>query len=235
MTTEDKTLLDAPTDTKTGADDAKDTNKDGSLLDDGKANDAPKVGTDGKPLPPPDKTPPADPLKDGKDPKTDDKVTLAPEKYADPKLPEGMELDKDALEKFNVEAKSLNLSQEQYQKLIDIQTELSQVQQKKIMDHFAKQIADERKESIDKLGSDYEKELALAVKAIDRALQSFPEMKERLKERLNVTGMGNFLPLIQVLTFFGKTISEDKFIDGKPDTKNEKSVAERIYPNLAPK
>src|SRR5687767_12536146 len=54
--------------------------------------------------------------------KEEEPKTGAPEKYEDFTLPEGIELDQAAMEGFLPVAKELNLTQEQAQKLVDLQT-----------------------------------------------------------------------------------------------------------------
>ena len=50
-----------------------------------------------------------------------DPATGAPESYADFTMPEGIKIDLAAMEKFTPMAKELNLTQDQAQKLVDIQ------------------------------------------------------------------------------------------------------------------
>ena len=51
-----------------------------------------------------------------------DKNEAAPEKYEDFKLPEGMEVNTDLLDKATPVFKELNLTQDQAQKMVDLQT-----------------------------------------------------------------------------------------------------------------
>ena len=62
----------------------------------------------------------------------------APEEYADFTLPEGMEADPDLIAEFKAEAKRLNLSQEDAQKLVDIQAKLAEKQSKAVLEQHQK-------------------------------------------------------------------------------------------------
>lgn len=120
--TNDTTLLDTKP--------ADGTNQDGAPSD----KQAPPLDKDGKPA---DGTTPKAP-----DDTTADKAPVVPESYADPKLPDGITLDPTLKSEFDVVAKDLKLTQEQYQKIVDIQTKGTENQMKQTMDIFNKQISD---------------------------------------------------------------------------------------------
>lgn len=148
----------------------------------------------------------------------------APEEYADFTLPEGMEIDPDLIAEFKAEAKRLNLSQEDAQKLVDIQAKLAEKQGKAILEQHQKTVAEWAEQVKTELGADYKKELAFAAKAINKF--GTPE----LREFFNATGIGNHPELVKVFINIGKQISEDAFVEGKTKTA-PKSAAEILYGN----
>jgi len=231
MTT-DQTLLDAPTDQIPGAE----GKAEGSLLDTKPAENADGKGEPQNPPASSDKTPPADPLK--KPNATTDKpadkgqtppaATGAPEKYAEPKLPEGMVLVPEVKSQFDSLAKELNLSQDQYQKVLDLQIQHATTQTKLVTDAFQKQISDWSDETKKELGADPDKSLAIASKAINTIFTDPKENKE-FREMMKTSGLGNWRLMVKAFSFVGKSISEDRFVEGGPGGKEEKSIAERIY------
>lgn len=146
----------------------------------------------------------------------------APEEYADFTLPEGMEIDPDLIAEFKAEAKRLNLSQEDAQKLVDIQAKLAEKQSKAVLEQHQKTVAEWAEQVKAELGADYKKELAFAAKAINKF--GTPE----LREFFNATGIGNHPELVKVFINIGKQISEDAFVEGKTKAA-PKSAAEIIY------
>lgn len=169
-------------------------------------------------------TPPAP-----KDVKPDEtKQPTAPEKYASPVLPENVAIDENLLKEVDSYAKSLNLPQEQYQKLVDLGVKLTETNVAKTMESFNKTVTEWKEQSIKELGADYKQSLSVASKAIDRVFAD-PEKNKQFREMMKETGLGNWPLMIQLCNFVGKAISEDKLVDGRPDSKQDKSPAERIY------
>lgn len=232
----DTTLLDAPTDTKGGADGTQA----GSLLDTKPAENADGKTGDQKPGSQPDKTPPADSQPGAKQPpadsgkQTDAKPQSVPEKYAEFKTPEGLVIDTNSVEKFDSECKTLGLSQENRDKLLSLQVEHTEGQIKKTMDAFNEQIKAWESETKKELGSDPAKSLGVASKAIDSIFTDPKENKE-FREMMKTTGLGNWRLMVKAFSFVGKQLSEDRFVEGRPDSKEPKTPAERIYPDLAPR
>ena len=148
----------------------------------------------------------------------------APEEYADFTLPEGIEADPDLIAEFKTEAKRLNLSQEDAQKLVDIQAKLAEKQGKAILEQHQKTVKEWADQVKQDLGADYQKELSYAAKAINKF--GTPE----LREFFNATGIGNHPELVKVFINIGKQISEDAFVEGKTKAA-PKSAAEILYGN----
>ena len=164
----------------------------------------------------------------------DKKEPVIPETYAEPTLPQGFVIDPELKKELDVQAKGLKLTQEQYNDFVNLGVKSINKHADNIMSEFNKQIDGWKKESIGALGADYEKELGFARKGIDKV---FTDQKEAtaFKERMSESGLGNWLPMIKVLTFIGKTLAEDKIVTGKSDANVEKSAAEVMYPSMKPK
>lgn len=179
-----------------------------------------------------EKKEPSEKQKDAESPK-DEKPVGAPEKYSDPKLPEGVVLDPALKEKMEEKAKSLNLTQESYQELVDLHSEALKGFSEKTLNEYKKTIEGWKQETIKELGKDYQKELAFGSKAIDAV---FKDQKQNAEFRtlLNDSGLGNHPLIVKFCNYFGKSVGEDKLVEGSPAGK-DKTIAELMFPNLPPK
>lgn len=159
-----------------------------------------------------------------------DKEEGAPDEY-DFTMPEGMEemVDKDAMEAFSEFAKEHNLSQEDAQKVVDIQTDIMKRIGERYQEEYA-ELSNEWREAAknDKEygGEKFEENLGYAKKA----LETFGG--EDLIEALEVTGMGNHPELIRFAVNVGKMISEDGVMTGNKAAK-ETDPAKVLFPNMA--
>lgn len=148
----------------------------------------------------------------------------APDKYEAFKLPEGLTLDTAVTAKFTGLAKELNLSQEQAQKLIDLQSELVINSGKAQVEAFAKTVAAWKDQTLKELGSDADKKLSIAAKT--KVLFGTKELINLLDE----SGLGNHPEVVKFFIKIGEKVSEDKFAAGKGGAE-EKSMADRLYPS----
>jgi Sec-independent protein translocase protein TatA len=155
----------------------------------------------------------------------DKSETGAPEDYVDFKLPEGMTTNAEALTEFKTVAKELNLSQEQAQKLVDLQAKTVQSIGDATQRAWKSTVDTWTKDTIQTLGANYQQELRFVAKAIDRF--GSPE----LRQVLNETGIGNHKEIVSLLMKVGKTVSEDSFANGKAGASASKSAAQTLYPN----
>lgn len=136
----------------------------------------------------------------------------APEAYEDFKMPEGMELDTVALEAAAPVFKDLNLTQDQAQKLIDLQAASMQKAGETQQEAWTKTVTDwatETKENKEYGGEHLNENLALAKSALDKL--GTPE----LRELVDSTGIGNQLEFAKFCTAVGKAIGEDTVLLGK--------------------
>ena len=150
------------------------------------------------------------------DAKTAELAKNVPEKY-EVKLPEGLDKDTSLLEKITPVFKSMNITGEQAQKLVDVYAPHFKEQMEKQANdlkaaseaNFQKFVAEERKNTMEKLGATAKDELIFAAKSRDRFLS--PETQELL----NAAGISNNFNFISDLIRVGKQISEAKLVDGK--------------------
>ncbi len=205
--TQEKSLLDAPNVSPGGAKEEEG----GSLLD--------EAGGESKPVESKEANP--NDNKGSEKPNSQDK----PVEYTDFKLPEGVQADAAALDQFKGVAKELGLSQDQAQKLVDMQANAVKQQQDAAQAQWNETVKTWKAEAIQSLGANYQKELAVAAKARDRFAS--PE----LRQLLNETGLANHKEVIGLFMQVGKQISEDSFADGKSGQQGTKSAAEVLYPN----
>ena len=157
-----------------------------------------------------------------------DKSTGAPETYADFTFPEGIVADTVAMEQFLPVAKEYNLSQEQAQKLIDIQA--NAVQQ-----HNTEQVAELEKlytkwkttarndEEIG--GPDFLAKLGIANKAVEKF--GTPE----LLEAFDATGVGNHPEILRVFYRIGKLLEDDAIRFGKAEQPST-DPAKILFPDM---
>lgn len=141
---------------------------------------------------------------DGKSAKT------APEQYGDFTVPEGYAIGEIG-EEFKAVAKELGLTQEQAQRLIDLDVKRANAQTEAIYRNSAEWQAAAKADK--EFGGDaLEANVAIANKAIN----TFGT--EALKTLLKQTGLGNHPELIRAFYRAGKTISEDRFVSSAGST-----------------
>lgn len=169
----------------------------------------------------------AEPEQDAKsDAESDEKQ--APDDYEAFTLPEGVEMDDGALDKFKPIAKEAGLDQANAQKFIDLYaqavTDATESQQKVWAD-TQNDWVNQAKADPEIGGAKFESNLGDA----KRALKQFgtPE----LDEAMALTGAGNHPEFIRLMSKVGKAISEDAMIPGRAAT-GPKTAAEILYPTM---
>jgi hypothetical protein len=151
----------------------------------------------------------------------DDKPQGAPEKY-EFTAPEGVTLDAEAVAEFEPVAKELNLSNEQAQKLVELQTKFVQKQQAqwdKTVETWETEIKADKE-----IGGE---KMTVNVNHARQAITHFgtPE----LKAALDATKMGNHPELVRVFARIGKAMAEDTFVPGTKPSNTGKSQADVLY------
>lgn len=151
-----------------------------------------------------------------------EKKPEVPEKY-DFKLKEGFTLDDNVMSDFTniIGKEGLGLSQEQGQKLLDYYQDLQLKSQEKTIADFEKQKEDWKKESLEKLGSNFQEHLKHSALLLDK----FEGGKE-VREMLETTGLGNRIEFINFFNNIGK-----QFAEGSPLHSNAKPI-ERSHANI---
>ena len=138
------------------------------------------------------------------------------------KLPEGVELDGAAADKFKAVAAGLKLPADGAQKVVDLYASMKQAE----VDAFKAQVetwGEEVKADKEIGGAKLDENLAAARKAVDAF--GTPE----LKSLLNSTGMGNHPEVVKLMVKIGKQISEDGVVRGKTAADQPKDAASVLY------
>lgn len=147
-----------------------------------------------------------------------------PESY-DFKMPEGVEVDKAAVEDFTAVAKELKLDQATAQKVADVGAKMMQRQAEahaKMVESWVEQVKTDPEIGGDK----FDENVAVARKALETF--GTPE----LKDVLNATGLGNHPAVLKAFYKAGKAISEDGFVPGQPKSATSADPAKRLFPNM---
>lgn len=161
--------------------------------------------------------------------KPEDKPEGAPENYEDFTLPEGVVVNESLMSDFQGVAKDLNLTQEQAQKLVDLQTreiaKSAEAAQER-WDNLKTEWADTAKSDEEFGGQNFDANVGLAKQALDQF--GTPE----LKEALEVTGTGSHPEIIRFFYRVGKTLQEAKMLTGSAPTQ-QKTAAEKIFTTMS--
>lgn len=169
--------------------------------------------------------------------KPEDAKTGAPEKYEDFKLPEGVTLAGDQLEKATAIFKELGLDQAAAQKLVDFHAEQ------------VKAVAAAPDNAWDAMTAEWKSKLEAdpdigphqtqIKKDIGQALATLPkDLVSDFQHVMNLTGVGDHPAFVKVMKAFAERVIEGKPVTPKgpaevkaPDSKPA-SAASALYPNL---
>jgi len=184
----------------------------------------------GTPPAPPAETPPAiPPGTPPAPPETPPKTPPAgpPEKY-DFKMPDGVQVDQSLIDAATPIFKDLKLTQEQAQKLVDLQVKSAQGWgEKQIQEHQALVTSwgEESKKDTEFGGQGFAQNVAIAIKPLNQ--YGTPA----LRELLDATGLGNHPELIRYNYRIGKATGEPGLVDGNPNPPPSSGDARILYPN----
>jgi len=154
----------------------------------------------------------------------------APEKYTDFTLPEGISVKPEDLAKFGELARSLNLSQEAAQKLVDFQAGFETERAKQSSEFWTKLTEDWGKacESDPEFGGEkFKASAAIANKFLD----TFGN--DALRQVLATYGLANNPELVRTFWKAGVAIGDDKLVAGGSSQSEAKvDVARTIFPSM---
>ena len=140
----------------------------------------------------------------------------APEKYEDFTAPDGVTIKPEQVESFSSLAKELNLSQENAQKLLDIQSNivLEEIKaQEEAFEENQKSWLETAKTDKEIGGANFEKNVGLASKAFQKLAS--PELQQFLAD----SKLTNHPELIRHFYRLEKLIGEDSVVPGTPGMK----------------
>lgn len=152
----------------------------------------------------------------------------APDTYADFTLPEGMSLDADLLSEAAPIFKELNLTQEQAQKLVDLQVKQVQAGSDKQIDTFNQLMTDwqEQSKNDSEFGGD---KFDASIKTARNAIDKFGS--DGLKQLLDQHGVGNHPEMIRFMVRVGSLLAEDNPGGTTTPASKAKDRVSTLYPN----
>lgn len=147
----------------------------------------------------------------------------APEEYSEFTLPEGMDIDQETLDQAKEHFKEMNLSQDQAQKLVELQANAIEKIGQQQSEAFQKQVDDWLKEVED--DAEYGGEKLDATKQdVGRVMDEFGD--DEVRTFFDESGLGNHPGLVKMFARIGKAMGEDNGVSGGnpstgplPDTK----------------
>jgi len=153
----------------------------------------------------------------------------APETYADFSLPEGMEVNKDALAEASGLFKEFNLTQEQAQKLVDFEAKTKAGEMEKSQEAWSNAMQEWRKAA--KSDSEIGGEAFTANVAVAKgAIKAFGN--EKFSEMLEITGASDHPEMVRFLFKVGNAIKDDSILQGSNTSSAEKSQANKLFPDM---
>ena len=152
--------------------------------------------------------------------------SVVPEKY-DIKVPEGMSMDTEALERFTPVAKELKLSNDQAQKLADLYAERQEATFKAQREAYAKTVEGWIKEvKADKeIGGT---NLPVTQATCKKALSVYDPDGEFMK-LMDESGFGNHPAVLRFVNRVGKSVKEDQGVQAKSSAPRERDINKILY------
>lgn len=167
-------------------------------------------------------TPPAS------EPAAEPSAPAVPEKYEFANLPEGYQLDAAATEQWSGVFKELGLTQEQAQKLVEMDATRQNQGQAAAEEQRVKTVTEWEtalRNDKDFGGAKFEENVGIAQKAL--ADFGTPELKQMLVD----SGLGSHPEIVRFFHNVGKELGEGKLHRSTTEQPAERSLAERMYPN----
>ena len=160
-------------------------------------------------------------------------VKIAPEKYEAFKLPDGISISEEAMKLVDPIFKELALSQEEAQKLVDLQTSIVKQREDAHVAEFEKYKEQQKAETVKFFGPKLKEAMANVARARDQF------MAKELVDKLNVSGFSNDKDMMVFLEKIGRIIGEGKFIEGQAsggkDEPGSSADLGKVYPSMTRK
>lgn len=150
---------------------------------------------------------------------------VKPVEYTDFTVPEGMTLDTEVAGEFKEFMKSKNFSQEDAQKLVDMQTKIANKQWDLFQQKRAEWV-EGGKTDAEFGGANYDANVATARQALDKF--GTPE----LKQMLVTSGYGDNPEIVRLFYRIGKAIGSDKIMGSGQGTAAPKDPLKLLYPTM---
>jgi hypothetical protein len=162
-------------------------------------------------------------------PATTAEVTTNEFKAEDFKIPDGFTADQTALNEFAAMAKEAKLTKDQAQKMVDMHVKaLTGTQTKTVgkIEDLKKQWAQDAIADQEIGGTKLPENLAVAKKALDQF--ATPAFRKFLED----SGFGNHPEMIRTFFKIGTSVSEGRMVPADGALTPERTLAERMYPNM---
>jgi hypothetical protein len=172
--------------------------------------------------------------------KDETKPEGAPEKYADFKLPDGYQFDKDVLGQAQAAFKELGLNQEGAQKLVDLYVANGLKQ----ADAPYKAWADLQKQWTTEIAERFPGAKSTEVKSMIKGVITnvlSPSLSKNMMKALDITGAGSHPDIVEALSILLKPLSEGTPVRGngpaktgqtEPGKTEQVSIADAMYGHL---
>lgn len=149
--------------------------------------------------------------------------------YADFNMPEGMELDAEAMNEATPLLQELNATQEQAQKLVDVAASMLSKAAKKMTDQHNAVVEGWRKETLDVFGKDGDAQFQEKVGRAEEVVKHF--FNEDQRSVLTHYGLGNHPAFFAMCMAIAEGTGEDRpFVNAASGEKGEKTLAQIWYP-----
>lgn len=153
----------------------------------------------------------------------------APESYAEFKLPEGTPIDKERLDAALPVFKEMNLSQEQAQKLVELQAQGMKTQEE--------QFNVDKQQRVDAIKADKElggDNFSKVEETVQKALDGFLNADEQKDLTDHIARFGTSPGLARLLYRVGKGMSESTSFQsgGTQSQKDEQAALKNMYPSM---
>lgn len=149
------------------------------------------------------------------------------------KAPEGMVLDQELLGEFTGIVKEAGLKSDVAKKIFEVGPKLMSKWQAAQAENFLKtreSWVNEIKNDKDFGGDKFQSTVDMAIKGVSFAEKHSPGLRKLLQE----TGWGDNPVLVKAFRAIGQALGEDTMVGGSTGNGGEKTLAQRLYPNMNP-